>query len=121
METGEYGDGMAVYPNKALPLKRHPDTGELLCGKIDCIDELKQVAIDIAKWYNTLEYFGIDFGITPNGIKIMEINTHPMIMISQINFPLYLDEQCKRYFERKLHEIDTMTEEEKKARNRILR
>ena len=38
-----------------------------------------------------------------------------------IGKPLYLDADCRRYFEKKLHEIDSMTEEEKHIRNNIMR
>lgn len=121
METGEYGDAIAAYPDRADPLACHPDTGVPIHGTIRCLEEMKKASLDIARWFNTLEYFGIDFGITTEGLKIMEINTHPMVTISQIKNPLYKDARAKAYFQRKLREIDSMSEAEKEARNRILR
>ena len=121
METGEYGDAIAAYPDRAVSLSCHPDTGAPIHGTISCFEEMKKASLDIARWFNTLEYFGIDFGITTEGLKIMEINTHPMVTISQIKNPLYKDARAKAYFQRKLREINSMSEAEKEARNRILR
>ena len=75
----------------------------------------------IASWYSNLEFIGFDFGITESGIKIMEINTHPAVMVSQIKEPMYLNENTRKYFEKKIAEIDHLTIEEKKRRNDIPR
>ena len=120
-KTGEYGNALAVYPDRVEKLERHPDTGALLSGKMNCYQELLSLSLDIARWYSNLEFIGFDFGITTHGIKLMEINTLPAVMVSQIRKPLYLDADCRRYFEKKLLEIDSMTDEEKHIRNNISR
>lgn len=121
MENGEYGQALAIYPDKVIPLEKHPDTGALLSGRIECIEELKKVSLDISNWFNNVEFFGFDFGFTSSGIKIMEINTHPAVMVSQIRGPLYLNSEIKQYFEKKLKIIDEMSVEEREKRNNILR
>ena len=121
LETGKYGNTLAVYPNGVKKISVHPDTGADLNGQIDCINELKKVSMDIALWLNNLEFIGLDFGITTSGVKIMEINTHPGMTVSQYGVPLYKDDEIKRYFEKKLAEIDSMSEEERIIRNNIPR
>lgn len=121
MDTGEFGNALAIYPNGVKELTHHPDTGALLSGTIQNFERLKKAALDIALWFNNLEFIGFDFGITTEGLKIMEINTHPAIMVSQIRNPLYMDERNRQYFESKIREIDSMSDEEKLARNSILR
>ena len=51
----------------------------------------------------------------------MEVNSHPGIKYMQIFKPLYDNEILAEYFERKLCEIDNMTENEKAKRNETLR
>lgn len=121
MDTGLYGNGAAVYMNGTAPMTHHPDTGAALSGKLACFEELRQVSLDISRWYNNLTFIGFDFGITDQGIKLMEINTLPAVMVSQIHDPLYLDPFCKRYFEERLHEIDMLSDAGKHIRNEILR
>lgn len=121
METGEYGEALAIYPERAVKIDKHPDTGAVLSGKISCFEELREASLKIASWYSNLEFIGFDFGITESGIKIMEINTHPAVMVSQIKEPMYLNENTRKYFEKKIAEIDNLTIEEKKRRNDIPR
>lgn len=120
-ETGEYGDGVITYPNKSIKVDSHPSTGENLSGKIENFQEVINASLNISKWFSNLEWIGFDFGITTNGIKIMEINSHPGINIPQIYQPFYEDKDVKMYFESKLKSIDMLSENDKQIRNNILR
>ena len=58
----------------------------------------------ISKRFFNVELMGFDIGITQNGIKIMEINTHPGIKYMQVYEPLLENEINKMYFETKIKE-----------------
>lgn len=121
LDTGRYDQAVAVDVKSVKKITRHPDTAALLQGTLAHFAELKQLALDISLWYNNLEFIGFDFGVTDHGVKLMEINTHPAIMITQLSRPLCLDPANRAYFERRLHEIDMLSETDKAARNAILR
>lgn len=120
-ETGEYGDGIITYPNKTLKVENHPNTGAPLCGILDNFREIKEAALEISKWFSNLDLLGFDFGITTEGLKIMEINSHPGITIPQIYDPFFKNETVKSYFNDKLASINSLSNEAKSKRNSICR
>lgn len=120
-ETGEYNQAVAAYPNRIEPLITHPDTGAVLQGILPQHEELLQAAMDISKWFNTIEFMGFDFCISQTGIKLMEINTHPGSYTPQIFSPFFKQEQVKAYFEKKIKIIDNYNDDAKKSRNNIMR
>lgn len=120
-QKGVFGNAMKTFCNRVEGVERHPDTNEIIAGTIPNYDSLKQTILGIAQRFNTLEWLGFDIGVTGNGFKCMEINTHPGIKYMQIFRSLYADDITREYFVRKVREIDAMSEDEKLKRNKIAR
>ena len=120
IESGEYFGGRLVFANHIEESPKHPDTGVLAEGKIDCWNEIKKMVLDISKHINQCEYLGFDVCITDNGIKIMEINSHSGIKHIQLRKPL-MEGWTREYYKSKIDKINQMTTEAKRIRNNILR
>ena len=120
-QKGVFGNAMKTFCNRVEGVERHPDTNEVIAGTIPNYDSLKQTILGIAQRFNTLEWLGFDIGVTNNGFKCMEINTHPGIKYMQIFRSLYADDITREYFMCKVHEIDALSEEAKLKRNKIAR
>lgn len=120
-EKGTFGNTKAVYVSKIENLDIHPDSGEPLSGNLPNYTELKEKVLGIAKRFFAAEFMGFDIGITDDGFKIMEINSHPGLAIPQVFHPYMSDGRIKRYFEKKLSVVDALSEEDKKKRNNIPR
>lgn len=121
INTGEYGNAVKTFANRIEPCIKHPDSGVEIKGIIKDYSKLKETVLSVANRFNTLEWLGFDIGVTDNGFKCMEINTHPGIKYMQIFKPLLSDDVLKDYFSRRLWEINQLSETEKKNRAKILR
>ena len=119
--SGAFGPGKITYADRAVITEKHPDNGMPLKGMIDNYEVLKETVLGIAKRFSTVEFMGFDIGITKDGFKCMEINSHPGIKYMQIFKPLLLNREIKQYFSDKIAEIDRMSGEEKMKRNSIAR
>ena len=120
-DKGEFGRTKAVYMNRTEELNNHPDSGEILFGKLPKFNEIKKNVISISKRFFGVEFMGFDIGITDDGFKIMEINSHPGLAIPQMFNPYYSDEKIRRYFHKKLYRVEILSDSEKQQRNNILR
>lgn len=103
-ETGKYNDVCIRYkkycPDGVWRLDKHPDTKadwttlelpnwELVKGKI------KQICQHIS----SLSYLGLDIIITEEGMKLIEINTHPAMDYAQVMCgPTLLKDKVNRMF-----------------------
>lgn len=76
LETGSFGDAELLIDHKYIACGEHPDTGELIEGKLPYWDIVKKEIENICLYLTPLEYLGFDVVITNNGFKILEINTH---------------------------------------------
>ncbi|MDD3415819.1 MAG: sugar-transfer associated ATP-grasp domain-containing protein [Lachnospiraceae bacterium] len=121
VSNGNYGNAKAVYTAKTENIANHPDTGFLISGTINNYEILKQLIIDISLKMSNLEYMGFDIGITDQGFKCMEINTHPGIKYMQLFRSFYKEKFLKDYIEKKINQIDLLSNERKKIRNGIQR
>lgn len=121
IKTGEYTNAKLTFLNCVKNVEKHPDTGIKLNGKIKNYEKLKDIVLDIAKKFNTLTYMGFDIGITDDGFKCMEINSHPGIKYMQIFDSLYANKKTKSFFKERIDEIDRLSQEEKYVRNGIIR
>lgn len=119
--TGGFGPAKLTYADQTVITDRHPDNNELLHGSISNYEELKELVLGIARRFCTIELMGFDVGITDNGFKCMEINSHPGIKYMQIFDPLLDNEYLRIYFQRKLDSINSLSYDEKKKRNAIIR
>lgn len=120
-ETGEFYNAKKIYIDKVIDIDEHPITKVSLNGKIENYSELREKVLRIANLFNNIEYMGFDIGVTETGFKFMEINTHPGIGYMQLFKPLFSSEMVKSYYTSKMDAISSMTDEQKKSRNSILR
>lgn len=80
IESGRYGDAMildGVDQGNLVPCPVHPDTGVRIEGVLPNWEYAKARILDIASAIPQMEYFGFDLAITPDGIKLPEINRFP--------------------------------------------
>lgn len=119
IDTGDYGDAKFTFSNRVESRLVHPETKVSLTGRIEKYCELKSIVLSISKMLSPLEFLGFDIGITPNGFKCMEINSLPGIKYMQLFKPFFANPETERYFRNKIHEIDNLSEIEKKERNYI--
>jgi len=85
--------------NGEMILEKHPDTGVILEGQIlPHWEMIKDAVFDMCNYLSSLEYFGFDFFITEEGIKLCEINSLPALDIEQIMYgPLLKDKVFKDF------------------------
>ena len=119
--TGQFGNGKKVYCFKKEDISFHPDTEEKLEGKIEDIKTLRETILGISCRFNMLEWIGFDIGVTDNGFKCMEINSHSGIKYMQIYHPLLINPRIREFFEKKLQRIHSLSKEEIMKRNSIPR
>ena len=120
-ETGWFGNAKKTFINKVESTSIHPDTGAIIDGYIRNFDKLKQMVLGIAQRFNTLEWMGFDIGVTENGFKCMEINSHPGIKYMQIFHPFFENPLLERYFKSRIEKMKLLTKEQMRQRNHILR
>lgn len=121
IESGKYHHAKAVYKNKIDSMPEHPDSKVTAEGVIPNWNKIQETVLDICKYFSLVEYMGFDIGVTEDGFKIMEINSHPGIKYMQLFHPFYNNSEIKAYFKEKIQEIDDMTTDEKERRIHILR
>ena len=121
LATGSFGNGKVVYANRVVDSPAHPDSGVEATGTIACWPQVKAMMHDVALRLGPVEYLGFDVGITPDGPKIMEINSHTGIKYLQLFTPLMAHEQAGAYFGAKLAALDKLTPAEIARRNAIPR
>lgn len=90
--TGWYGNAKCVFCNHIKDTEIHPDTKVQIEGIINNYAQLKSMIEFVSRKFSNLEYLGFDIGITDNGFKCMEINTHPGIKYMQIFEPFYTND-----------------------------
>lgn len=115
IDTGEFGNAQVLKDGYVQPCPVHPDSGVLIEGVIPNWDYVKSTVLDIAASMQQLEYLGFDLAITPDGIKLPEINRFPdypriqKLTPETIEYLLYKVEQKKRetgYYHRRRALID---------------
>lgn len=121
LETGVFKESILEYPDHLQVTNVHPDNNLSLDGAMPDYNKLKDDILGISTYFNNIEYMGYDIGLTPDGYKIMEINSHPGIPTYQIHVPYFKDAGLGPWFKDKIAKIDTMSAEQKKLRNNIER
>lgn len=106
-ESGRYNDLCIRYkrftPDGKWLLNRHPDTkAEWRTLGLPNWEYVKEKINDICQHISSLDYLGLDIIITENGMKLLEINSHPAIDYEQIMCgPTLLRENVRSFFENK--------------------
>lgn len=95
--TGHFHDAEVIKQHIISPCPTHPDTGELIEGDFPHWDEAREQLLSMARYLSPIEYMGFDAVITPDGFKILEINTHQDLH----RYPIY-NENVHSFFMRKL-------------------
>ncbi|MGI6754443.1 MAG: sugar-transfer associated ATP-grasp domain-containing protein [Atopobiaceae bacterium] len=121
LTTGHFGEAKLVYPAHVESCPLHPDSGAPVEGTIACWPDVLKMINDIALALGPVEYLGFDIGITPDGPKIMEINSHSGVQYLQLFRPLLKDPLTADYYGKKLAAINALSKEQKAARNGIRR
>lgn len=119
LESGRFGDAKLVYPARVEDCPTHPDSGAPVEGRISCWPEVLEMLRQVSLALGPVEYLGYDVGITPDGPRIMEINSHSGVQYLQLFRPLLKDPLPARYYRAKLDAIDALSPEDKARRNSI--
>lgn len=119
IQTGRFFDGTICFLNKTIKNSIHPSYNVLAEGTIPFWKDIFRDSVGMAKLFFGSEVLGFDFGITPNGPKLMEINTFPGLHYIQMFKPLLSNDVFKNYYVKKLKKINNLSETDKQHRNRI--
>ena len=107
IESGRFGDAKildGVNQGNLIDCPIHPDTSVEIRGVLPNWEYAKEKILQIAAAIPQLEYFGFDLAITPDGIKLPEINRFPdfpridKLTPEIIRYLLYKLEQKKRVY-----------------------
>lgn len=120
-KTGEFNRGTVIYANRFVDSPTSPDTGNLAEGVLEGWQEVIDMTLEMSARLNPLEYMGYDVCITDKGPKVIEINSHSGSKYLQFFQPFYKDEYMGPYFRDKIEQVKALSNEEKAARNRIVR
>lgn len=74
VDEGVFYDAETLSNHVFTKVKVHPDTGELLEGKIPHWEEVKKGVLKICEYMPALEWLGFDIAITEDGFRVIEIN-----------------------------------------------
>ena len=120
-ENGKMQNATLCFASRFEKIDKHPDTKAPLDSFANGYKECAEAALQVCHLLPNLEWLGFDFAVTNKGIKIMEINTHADHTVDQIGKPARLRRIIAAYFEKKLSDIDNMTEAQRRQRNAIQR
>lgn len=121
LETGGYGNGKLAYANRIVDAPRHPVSNTLVEGVVPRWAEILEMIKRFALKVGACEYLGFDIGITSDGPKVMEINSHTGVKYLQLFHPALAGGPLTDYYRSKLSSIEALDETAKAARNRIVR
>ncbi len=80
----------------------HPGTNQIISGvQIPDWDRKKEALQDIIDTLFFVDYAGVDVSPTPDGLKVVEINSSPDMHLQQFNRPALLDEEFKFFLQSK--------------------
>lgn len=100
--TGELGKGLISRgQEKNGWYSNHADTKKKLEGfKIPNWKEKLDTIQEIVKNLFYLNYGGLDLAPTDKGLKILEINSYPSIILTQMSEPALMDEEFSTFFKK---------------------
>lgn len=118
-ETGRFFDGRIVYGNKVVPSEVNPDTGASGSGIWPNWDKTRDMVLGLCERLGPVEYMGFDLCVTPDGPKLIEINSHPGPKYLQVYRPFMKDPLLHDYFQRKMDAIASLDADGIRRRNAI--
>lgn len=119
--TGVYGNGKLVYATHIEDCPVHPDSGLRVGGTVACWDEVVALSLGIANHLPLLRFMGFDIGITDQGPKIMEINSHPGVHYVQLFTPLMENDRFRAFIKQHDEAIMSAGAQAKAARWNLAR
>lgn len=99
-EQGKFSFGYTIENGVMVQINEHPDTRVALSGKLECWDEIEQIAMKVMERLPQLSYCGFDFVISDKGIKILEINDMSGLKTIQKYTPLLQNKEDNFYLKR---------------------
>ena len=99
----------------------HPDTGASGTGQFADWAEARSMVEGLADRFNLVEYMGFDICETPDGPKLIEINSHSGGKYLQVFTPFLKDAYLGDYFRGKLAAIDALSAGDIVRRNETVR
>lgn len=103
IETGTLSKPYSFQiPSHSTQFDQHPDTGAQLKGYQ--IPDWKWKLGEIQKivdYLDFVDYAGLDLAFTTDGIKIVEINSHPESIFTQLDFPALKNKDFKKFLIKK--------------------
>ncbi len=107
LQKGVMGKGL-IYKGSARYgyHEHHVDTGAQIAGAAipDWPRKLKTIEQIVAQ-LDFLDYGGLDLAPTPDGLKILEINSLPEITLCQLEEPALLDEEFREFIIKKGYRV----------------
>lgn len=89
VESGKISDAKTYNNDKDMVVvDYHPDTKIKIEGTVPNWEEVKKIVLQASEKMGVLCYLGFDVVVTPNGPKIIEINSHPTLTEVQKYYPL---------------------------------
>lgn len=76
VDTGRFYDGEVLVDHVYIKSPNHPDTNEPIEGILPNWELIKSTLLDVARYFPQLRWLGFDIGITEDGFRIIEINSH---------------------------------------------
>jgi hypothetical protein len=97
LQTGRLSPSYSIFKD-FLNIEYHPDSGIRLAGfqVPDWPGKLDQIN-DIISVVPFLEWGALDLAVTPDGLKLLEINSLPSRRLLQMNRPAFLDEEFREF------------------------
>lgn len=119
--TGRYGEGKLAYATKLEDAPAHPDSKVAVEGDLPFWGEVVELSLGIARYMPVLSYLGFDIGITEDGPKLMEINSHSGVHYLQMFTPLMADGWFRSFAEERICALEAMDDAARDRHWRIAR
>lgn len=116
-----FGNGKLVSKIETIDVDTHPESGASLTGSIDEWSDVLNLVFSVSERLRPLEWLGFDIGLTSDGPKIMEINSHPGLHYVQVFAPLLADSRVADYFAEKADALLRMDSAQQQSRALVKR
>ncbi|OUN86241.1 sugar-transfer associated ATP-grasp domain-containing protein [[Collinsella] massiliensis] len=121
VQAGMFGNGKLVSKIETIDVDTHPESGASLTGSIDEWSDVLNLVFSVSERLRPLEWLGFDIGLTSDGPKIMEINSHPGLHYVQVFAPLLADSRVADYFAEKADALLRMDSAQQQSRALVKR
>ena len=113
VDTGAFANGKILKDGKIMECKYHPDTNAKVEGFVPYWDLVIEKVTEICSYIPQVRYMGIDVIIVSDGLKVIEMNSHPNIEFIQYDCPAYKNELAKHFYLKLVEEKEEQQENRK--------